>query len=81
MSAQAKPRPVGTVFDLVYEKSESVRRWLGMVEGKPYYLSLVTWRDQLRDVLQDSKDEVELYRAQGSLKILDRLLNLREELD
>jgi hypothetical protein len=81
MSDQTKSRPVGTIFEPMWEKSESVRRWLGMAEGKPYYLSLVAWRDQLRETLQNSKDEVEMYRTQGSLKILDRLLGLREELD
>lgn len=69
------------VFEPVYEKSETVRRWLGMVEGKPYYLALVAWREQHRGRLQNTKDEVELYRSQGALEILDRLLNLREELN
>ncbi len=77
---QTTPAALG-VFGEVFDKSETVRRWLGMSEGKPYYNALREWQAQLRSQLQRTSVDIEVFRAQGALDVLDRLLGLREELN
>jgi hypothetical protein len=69
-----------SIFDPVFENQEASYRWLRMTEGKPYFKTLRQWRElKMRD-LRGSRDPVDVHRAQGALEIIEKLINLPDEL-
>ena len=57
------------------------RAWLGQPEGACYNEYLHDYRNEVLDKLTKEYDTVLFHRLQGSLEVIDNLLQLRGEVD
>ena len=70
-----------SVFAEIYQRPEDVRYLIASGSGKAFMRALRAWRDLLEKQLRTEGETKEMYRCQGKLEVLDRILNLKEELD
>jgi hypothetical protein len=70
-----------TVFDELYQRPEEVRYWLTTGSGKAFLRAMRDWKVQYEKQLKEENEPREVWRAQGAVKVLERILQLREEIE
>ncbi len=68
-------------LERLFERARLVKTWLMEPEGKIFHEALRDYRHDKVKLLRTSKDSIDIYRAQGALEVLERLLSLRDDLD
>jgi hypothetical protein len=70
-----------TNLDLILQNPESMKQWLSTGEAKVFTEWLKATVRGSQKALRESKDLIELYRAQGALELAERILALREQVN
>ena len=68
-------------IDILLKHPDALRQWLSKGEGRAFEEWIKNWADAERKTLLESTDVVAIYRAQGALAVLNRILGLREEVN
>jgi hypothetical protein len=68
------------LLDAWFSNKAEIRHALSSPGGQVFLEGLREWREYHIGRMKNAKDLLELGRAQGALEVVDRLLNLREEL-
>lgn len=58
-----------------------MRGWLGQGEGTQFNEYLADYRNEVLDKLTKESDSIRFYRLQGSLEVINNLIELRGEMD
>lgn len=65
--------------EFLLKKAIAVLRALDSEGGKHFIAAMSLWLSHLRKKMEKEKDPVEIYRYQGRIEVLDRIVNLRNE--
>lgn len=68
------------VFEPILNNAMSVRRWMKQEEGRPLMQALVDWKRTFENTLHKSSDPPAIYRAQGALEVINKILSLPNDL-
>jgi hypothetical protein len=68
-------------IDVILRSPSSMHKWLSTGESRPFSEWLDAWQQQSLKEISTGKDPVELYRAQGRLEVINRILGLKQEVE
>jgi hypothetical protein len=68
-------------LDKLLVRAHQFRAWLGLPEGVCFNEYLNDYRNEILEKLTKEDDTTRIHRLQGSLEVLDSIIQLRGEMD
>lgn len=66
--------------EFLLKRAITLLRWMDEPAGKYFMQGMMLWLGNLRHKMEKEKDPVEIYRYQGRIEVLNRIVGIREEL-